>query len=1010
MRWLITLVLFVGTVLAQTTTAPPTTVPPPTTTAPAASLQTAYVRLTWANVNLTTIETNENTIRVSVVRYLTPLIAANITANTTANVTLLEIRAPNAAITVAQNFTIEFAVQAMSLSSTILTTALAANTTALTAAIAVNLTSLTSAAVLTVTSASTPSFSRLQIAPTPATLDVFAANASYVISNLRFYSPIVNATGFTGNFFALATLTRMRYAFYSLLGFKNDGFEDAYVMQVTNITTPRVETDVLVFVRINSTARTTNSTITAIASGVSNSTIFLADYMNTFGFNARNFSMAIDVPWTPPSNNWWITPTVTTTTTTNTTNTTNTTTWANTTVANATIATNATNPTISINATNTTKTNSTNTTTLGPSIVFPNGTWPPTPQPSIVVPMLDGGLINYPYVYTFRVVNASLAPVYLQPGFCSPQNQFCLHLKWLVDNSTTAFLLARIKAQQFINTTVLANATGPAINSSIPSIWTLYDIPRSNIVLDFIRPSDQALLTVTIAAHFLTQSSATSTVTSTTNSNLYINYHATPLNAKELVLEIRVSTMMPPPVATKTLQEEGCAYCSKLATQCATDFNCSSLKACVDNATSVWDQNNLIANGDYGDSLNTTVATANCFRRLPPSPGRTLYDSYMSCMINRACPFVTQNPSKLIWQAPTPGWIQIQTLPWNMQPSVVLAFNLSYANNSACPIYISQNSSVADVTSQVNACVFGDCEVVVLFNSTNVTTIDIVFNNHIGPMPSLLSISNVSSVPIVGFLGNFLPNVTITTKLMSSSALALFPIYDPVTNPEVPQGACWSCWLDFLQNCLLDKLCNSYINCIMKKSYQSIAQLIQYAADGATFDLSPAIQSCSDPSVPMYASWRALQNASQCYALRQCPVATQGQRSVIWRVPFRTQTITYTSSSLSNMSPSFYFNIQRDNASFWQYGGPNDFDKILSSLVGFPFVSVNSLSNTTNTIGATTLTWTVLYPSYAGYLPNYWITDQFGVPLSIVNDNIPSALLVVRNQTWNATAWNKRLL
>ncbi|KAG9402044.1 hypothetical protein AC1031_007738 [Aphanomyces cochlioides] len=976
MRWLIALVLFVGTVLAQTTTAPPTTtVAPPTTTVAAASLQTAYVRLTWANVNLTTIETNENTIRVSVVRYLTPLIAANITANTTANVTLLEIRAPNAAITVAQNFTIEFAVQAMSLSSTILTTALAANTTALTAAIAVNLTSLTSAAVFTVTSASTPSVSRLQIAPTPAALDVFAANASYVISNLRFYSPIVNATGFTGNFFTLTTLTRMRYAFYSLLGFKNDGFEDAYVMQVTNITTPRVETDVLVFVRINNTARTTNSTITAIASGVSNSTIFLADYMNTFGFNARNFSMAIDVPWTPLSNNWWIAPTVTTTTT---------------------------------NTTNTTKTYSTNT-TLPPTIIFPNETWPPTPQPSIVVPMLDGGLMNYPYAYTFRVVNANFAPMYLQPGYCSPQNQFCLHLKWLVDNSTTAFVLARIKAQQFINTTILANATGPAINSSIPSIWTLYDIPRSNIVLDFIRPSDQALFTVTIAANFLTQSSATSTVTSTTNSNIYINYHATPLNAKELVLEIRVTTLVPPPVSTKTLQEEGCAYCSKLATQCATDFNCTSLKACVDNATSVWDQNNLIANGDYGDSLNTTVATANCFRRLPPSPGRTLYDSYMSCMINRACPFVTQNPSKLIWQAPTPGWIQIQTLPWNMQPSVVLAFNLTYANNSACPIYISQNNSVADVTSQINACVFGDCEVVVLFNSTNATTIDIVFNNHIGPMPSLVSISNFSNVPIVGFFGS-VPNVTITTKLMSSSALALFPIYDPVTNPEVPQGACWSCWLEFLQNCLLDKLCNSYVNCIMKKSYQSIAQLIQYAADGATFDLSPTIQSCSDPSVPMFASWRALQNASQCYALRQCPVATQGQRSIIWRVPFRTQTITYTSPSLSNMSPSFYFNIQRDNASFWQYGGPNDFDKILSSLVGFPFMSVNSFSNTTNTIGATTFTWTVLYPSYAGYLPNYWITDQFGVPLSIVNDNIPSALLVVRNQTWNATAWNKRLL
>ncbi|KAF0764431.1 hypothetical protein AaE_003065, partial [Aphanomyces astaci] len=105
-------------------------------TATAQQLLTSYVRVQWNSTNLTAIEGNEAVLRSSVVQFLAP--------NITANVTFLEIRASNANISVSQNFTIEFAVQAnatTATASTFLTTLLNSTSTTsnLTRAITTNI-------------------------------------------------------------------------------------------------------------------------------------------------------------------------------------------------------------------------------------------------------------------------------------------------------------------------------------------------------------------------------------------------------------------------------------------------------------------------------------------------------------------------------------------------------------------------------------------------------------------------------------------------------------------------------------------------------------------------------------------------------------------------------------------------------------------------------------------------------------------------------------------------------
>ncbi|RHZ03645.1 hypothetical protein DYB37_008826, partial [Aphanomyces astaci] len=461
--------------------------------------------------------------------------------------------------------------------------------------------------------------------------------------------------------------------------------------------------------------------------------------------------------------------------------------------------------------------------------------------------------------------------------------------------------------QSYINASVLASSYGPAVNASVASVWTLYDIPRSSVILDFVRSADLALLSVDISANLLSANSATSTVTSTSNSNIYVRYTATPTSAKELVLEVRIVVGTPPAIATQTL----------------------------------------------------------------------------------VC-------------APTPGWIQLQLLPWSLSYFNTLQFNLSYANNPPCPVVLSNDNTTANLTQQLAACVFNDCEVVVLSNTTNVTTIDIVFNNHIGPLP-VLSWDPSESLPFIDTAFAILP------KLASSSALTLLPVNDPVTNPATPQTACSSCWLEFLEKCLLDEGCNAYINCIMRTSFESISSLIQFGRTGATFNLSPTILSCTDPTVPTWSSWRALQRASHCYAQAQCPVATQGSKNIVWQLPNRTQSITYTLPADPTYSspPQFVFKNQLDYNWNVMYGGVTDFGWVLPTILDIPDVVVSDPTNSTSDVdGSFTYSWVVTYPSYAGFLPNFFIGDFGGNALTILNDAPPSALLVVQNKTWNATAWN----
>ncbi|KAF0699113.1 Aste57867_10315 [Aphanomyces stellatus] len=981
-----------------------------------ATIYTAYLRVRWPNASLATVEANENALKAGIARTVlaaTTTNATNATSTLFLNATVLglEIRTlTGASVTLnqTQNWTIEYAIQAASTSANASPASIVNQLVSLTVTPTLNTTlqaSLTVAAGLSFDASTTPSVSRLQVAPTPATLDGFAdGSATYTLVNLHFFAPNSTTIGttFTGNYFSLAALTRMRYAVYALLGFKNDGYEDAYIMQVTNTTlTPnKPETDVLVFVRLNSSLHTLSAALQALASGSPSgtTTLFLADYMAQYNFTARNYSMVVESPWTAPSSTWWVSTTTATS-------------------SNASISGSNSNgqfPPITTPA------------PPGGNLVGPatSPPFPTGPLPTTVVPLLDGGLVQYPFTWSFNVTAANVAPVYLVPGICNGWNQVCLHLKWVVETNDS-YVLARVKGQQYINSTLYGNTYGPAINANQSSIWTLYDVPPTDVMLDFIRTSDQALATIDITAALLSSTSATSTVSSTTNSDVYTTYYATPLSAKELVLEIHVKRGTPPTPPTMSLQNAGCAYCNKLASQCTNDVNCTGLSNCLVATTSASDQYNLLVNGDYGDSLNTTLATQRCFVGVGNSPGRALFDQVANCLITRACPYGAYadlakqgGPSKLIWQAPTPAWIQLQLTPWNQLPAYVttLQFTLNYANNPGCPVTLFSGAPPTNFSAQLSACVLGDCEVVVLSNTTNVTTLDIVFNNHIGPTPVLSYSPQAATFPI--------PTLNIIPKLLASSALMLMPVNDPILNPVVPQNACSSCWLDFLQNCLLDATCNSYINCILSQSFQSISTLIQSGKINSTFDLNPTILTCSDPTVPQWGAWRALQNVSHCYAKNQCPVAVQpppgvplpppgsilpmspNSTNIMWVLPpNRTQQVLYNVSAAPAYPPQFVFNYQLDQSYQSLYGGMGDFASVLPNLVGFPDVTVKGPFNATNTDGSITYSWQVNYPAYAGFLPTYSISDMNGKPLLVLNDAPPSALLSVQPQQFNATAW-----
>ncbi|KAH9129226.1 hypothetical protein LEN26_004223 [Aphanomyces euteiches] len=940
----------------------------------AQSNATVYLVVQWNNIDLNVIEANEDNVKQVIVGYVQPiLLNQDLIVGSSASVTLLEIRPLDYFDTTrTQSFQIEMAFHALAYDPSALAPALYnLNVEEFIQVITDALTVASGSIMLSIYDI--PTAPRLIPGSPPPTLTDFSAGLPYVLTKLHFIGQGAKAANFTGQYLTLSALTRIRYATYPLLDFRFQGFEDTYIMEVQNSTAFNItETTVLLFIRYNTMydGHNESSIISKLLNGMvtpMGTTVYLANFMNISGFDFSNLNMAVEAPWIAYSNEWWLPAPPTTTSLPHTT------------------------------------TSPPTTTTSLPYTYTPYPTW--TYPPTTIAPALDGGLVWYPYINAFNIHNPWLSPTYTQQGACLAQNQFCLHLKWIVDSSDV-YILSRIKAQQYFNTSITASPYGPLISQS-PTIWTLYDVPRSNILFDFVRLSDQSFVTVNITANLINTKTARAIVGSQSSNKVYTTFSSIPLEAKAVLLEIHLTNATKPPRVTQTYRYEGCVYCTKLAGQCNNDLDCSTLKTCVESSTTPSDRQNLITTGLYGDSLNTTLPAAACFSNLTASPGRTLFNAYMSCMLDRVCSFATQGPSRLIYRAPTPGWIQIQTALWSQQSSSSLPFVLSYGNNTVCPVVLfNQNNSAANLTAQINACVFGDCEVVVLVNTTSVMTIDVVFNNHIGPMPSIVAMASAGA-PIVGY-DIMMPSfpVTIVTKLVSSSAVQLMPIYDPKTNPVVLQDPCGSCWLDFQQSCLLDTQCNNYVSCIMNKAFPSIAPLVKRGAVGASFDLNPIIRSCSDASVPMNASWRALQNASHCYGMYQCPVASPGPNIVVWNASSRVQTITYNGTLQASW---FQFKYQLDTTWRVLYGGPSDFGWILPSLVGFQDVSVAGPFNRTNADNTTTITWLATFPHYAGFLPVYSISDVRGIPLGVQNDAPASALLVVQPKPWNATTWNQAL-
>jgi hypothetical protein len=133
-----------------------------------------------------------------------------------------------------------------------------------------------------------------------------------------------------------------------------------------------------------------------------------------------------------------------------------------------------------------------------------------------------------------------------------------------------------------------------------------------------------------------------------------------------------------------------------------------------------------------------------------------------------------------------------------------------------------------------------------------------------------------------------------------------------------------------------------------------------------------------------------LQNASHCYATRNCHVGKSKSKSTItkWVIPSRRQKLSIFIPTNDLPLTAVQFTRQVDNDTYNATVDPNDlyaFETTLANITDFEHVYLTPPLTYANENG-TKYVWTATYDAYAGYLPEYHGVGNNGAQLEILND------------------------
>ncbi|EQC36413.1 hypothetical protein SDRG_05870 [Saprolegnia diclina VS20] len=629
--------------------------------------------------------------------------------------------------------------------------------------------------------------------------------------------------------------------------------------------------------------------------------------------------------------------------------------------------------------------------------------------PAQVVTAIDGGVVDTSVITNFIVSDTALAPVFSSPPSPCPA-PWCLHVVWNNSAGNNSFFLSRVKATSFLNGTVFASGLGARVPPGNASVWTFYGsamtAPLDHVQLDLVRASDKATISVDVSAAMLSANEATSTITSTSSSQvpMYTDYRAYIRNSNEVSLLVHLHEGAPSNASYATTEAEACALCTPLVARCSADANCSSLLSCAQQ--SLRNASAVLAASTIGSVVDVTPNITACMiTPAAATPSRTLFTSAMQCLVARTCPFYSNGTTQLAWYSSAVGWTQLRmnrlsdALPLNV--SVTRPYK-SDVNQSTilmpCVVSFTASQLPSAIAKTIQNCNLNDSQVTVVYNldlSLNATlpvSYDIFFSTSLSPLPGIALPSTLPNLTVATVQNMRYPSIGLLTLPMAN--------YSRAPNLVPPTDPCAQCWSMFTATCLPDPTCNALTNCIMQAAFPSISRLFATGAIGDGIDLSGYIRNCSSPEAFTSSSAvRALHNVSACYATTQCSVAPAARANsvnstVVWQVPPRIQTLWLNQSlskSATNKTVSVTAIATPANTTLLANLTSTGLQTALQKLLGLPVVV-----SAETVVAPNVSTWSITYVAFAGYCPTLAVVDlATNVPLDVVDDPFPSSFVAV---------------
>ncbi|KAG1694211.1 hypothetical protein DVH05_021867 [Phytophthora capsici] len=581
-------------------------------------------------------------------------------------------------------------------------------------------------------------------------------------------------------------------------------------------------------------------------------------------------------------------------------------------------------------------------------------------------------------------------------------------------------------------------------NTSTP-LWTLQaaDSGKLDMALNFRSTDSNTLVKVELAVSLHPSGDAESTVTSIARAggstgsvnplNVVVRHQSRLLRNEEtgkarnllLYLEFGVAN-----VTEKTVG--GCAHCQQLLDWCSNESGCLTMKTCVLSAIQNPIANLIAATGIETNDLSSLVNI--CLSGTATSPVDVnyllLFTSVVRCQLRRLCPLQPTNSSivvpsnvQLVWGNGV-GQQRIQpaqTVSNFPEPTKLpLNISLSIGGRVACYIPVWNNVTASELESKITrSCTFakylGTVRANVTSNTAGATSIDLIYDGLIGPLPVL---SAVSSTEAIGATISTIVNPTLTIRFISAGG----PIPFAATTDRPPTDACVECKRLAIDVCLRDAKCAAMADCIMQQRNDTsttvatdvstttsladaMLKLVRADQTGTKLSFESGISSCIPAvitdgvsSIDVHgASWRKLVNASACYSRTACPLALASVLSSSWSSlasnyltvgkwaisPSRKlQRLIYTgpTSTLASLTVPLSLTREGTLVTSSSAADPESLSASLRRFIHYDDIQVVQAtvdSSTSSTSSTTTkFAWTISYGHWAGTLPTFIPSDS----------------------------------